>query len=58
MLNTMRSVFAALFGIQSNKNRVDDFSQGKATHFIIAGIIGVIIFILVLVGIVTWVLPA
>jgi len=27
-----------MFGVQSNKNRERDFSQGKPIHFIIAGV--------------------
>jgi len=36
---TFKSVGAAFFGVQSNKNRERDFTQGKLSHFIIAGII-------------------
>ena len=50
--NTIRSVAAAFFGVQSNKNRERDFSQGKLSHFIIVGVVGVIIFIAVLIAIV------
>lgn len=56
--NTFKSVAAAFFGVQSNKNRERDFSQGKLSHFIIAGIIGVIIFIAVLIAIVALVIPS
>lgn len=44
----MKSVAAAAFGVQSNANREHDFRNGKAAHFIIAGIIGTIIFLLLL----------
>ena len=54
---TLKSTFAAFFGVQSNKNREKDFSQGKLTHFIIAGVIAVILFIAALVTIVTFVVP-
>jgi FtsH-binding integral membrane protein len=57
-LNTVKSVAAAFFGVQSNKNRERDFSQGKLSHFIIVGVIGVIIFIAVLSTIVTLVIPS
>lgn len=56
--NTIKSVAAAFFGVQSNKNRERDFSQGKLSHFIIVGVIGVIIFIAVLIAIVTMVIPS
>ena len=54
---TVYSVFSAFIGVQSNKNRQRDFNQGKFSHFIIVGIIGVFIFIAVLVAIVTMVIP-
>lgn len=54
---TFKSVAAAFFGVQSNKNRKKDFSQGKLCHFIIVGIISVVIFITVLIFIVNLVVP-
>lgn len=56
--NTIKSVAAAFFGVQSNKNRERDFSQGKLSHFIVVGVMGVIIFIAVLVTIVALVIPS
>lgn len=55
-LDVMKSVGAAMIGVQSQKNRERDFKKGKASHFIIAGIIFTIIFILTLVTIVSNVL--
>ncbi|MFT4724056.1 MAG: hypothetical protein ACI9O3_000647 [Colwellia sp.] len=54
---TAKSVGAAFFGVQSNKNRDRDFSEGKLSHFIIAAVIGVAIFIGVLIAAVSLVLP-
>jgi hypothetical protein len=54
---TMASVGSAMIGIQSNKNRKRDFSQGKFSHFVIAGVLGVVLFISALVLIVSLVLP-
>ncbi|WP_281277702.1 DUF2970 domain-containing protein [Thalassotalea mangrovi] len=54
---TFKSVVAAMFGVQSDKNRVQDFQQGNALRFIVIGIIAVAIFVLSLVGIVWLVLP-
>ncbi len=54
---TAKSVGAAFFGVQSEANRQRDFSQGKFIHFIIAGIIGVLLFIAALIAIVTLVMP-
>ena len=46
------SLFAAWFGVQSKANRDRDFEHGKFSHFIIGGIIFVILFVLFVVGIV------
>jgi hypothetical protein len=54
---TLKSVGAAFFGVQSDKNRERDFTQGKFSHFIIAGLIAVVLFITTLVTIVSFVLP-
>ena len=55
--DTFKSVAAAFFGVQSNKNREKDFSQGKISHFIIVGLISIVIFIAGLVAIVSLVIP-
>lgn len=55
--STFKSVVSAFFGVQSNKNREKDFTQGKLSHFIIGGVIGVVIFITILVAIVNIVIP-
>jgi hypothetical protein len=55
---TLKSVGAAFFGVQSDKNRERDFTQGKLSHFIIAGLIAVVIFIGSLIAIVSLVLPS
>lgn len=55
--STFKSVASALIGVQSNKNREKDFSQGKLSYFILAGILGVIIFISVLITLVYLVIP-
>lgn len=52
-----KSVGAAFFGVQSNKNRERDFSQGKISHFIIVGVISVALFIGGLIALVSLVLP-
>lgn len=52
-LDVMKSVLAAMFGVQTEENRQRDFSKGKASHFIIGGIIFTIVFILTLVQIVS-----
>ncbi len=40
----MRSISAAGFGVQSNKNRENDFKHGKAIHFAVVGALGTILF--------------
>lgn len=55
--DTAKSVAAAFLGVQSEENRKRDFTQGKLSHFIIAGVLGVIIFITILLVIVSIVLP-
>ncbi len=55
---TFKSVAAAFFGVQSDKNRQRDFTQGKLSHFIIAGLIAVVLFIGSLIAIVSIVLPS
>lgn len=49
MISTV--LFGAL-GVQSNKARERDFTQGKPSHFIYFGIGFMLVFVLVLVGIV------
>lgn len=51
-LSIMSSVMAASFGVQTNKNRERDFEKGKFHHFVIAGIIFAVLFILLIIGIV------
>ncbi|MSR15130.1 MAG: DUF2970 domain-containing protein [Gammaproteobacteria bacterium] len=56
ILQVIQSVLAASIGVQSNKNRERDFSRGSAKAFIIAGVIGTVLFILSVVTIVKLVL--
>lgn len=55
---TAKSVAMAFLGVQSDSNRTRDFNQGKFSHFVIAGLIGVILFVASLVFIVSLVLPS
>ncbi len=45
LLQTAGSVLAAFFGVQSRRNRERDFSRGKASHFIVMGLVLTIVFI-------------
>lgn len=56
--DTFKSVGAAFFGVQSDKNRESDFKQGKLSYFIIAGLIAVILFIATLILIVSLIIPS
>jgi Protein of unknown function (DUF2970) len=46
------SVLAAMFGVQSEKNRERDFNQGKLWHYILGGLIFAAAFIGILIAIV------
>lgn len=45
-----KSVLAAFFGVQSEKNRERDFVQGKFWHFALMGVVATLIFILLVWG--------
>jgi hypothetical protein len=53
ILQVLKSVLAAFIGVQSKENQKIDFSQGKASHYIVMGIVFTILFILALVWIVS-----
>lgn len=50
--DTIQGVAAAFLGVQSNKNRERDFKEGKLSDFVLVGLVAVVLFILVLVGLV------
>jgi hypothetical protein len=45
LLQTIASVAASFFGVQSSKNRERDFKHGKAAHFILMGLLATATFI-------------
>lgn len=51
-LQVISSVAAAMFGVQSDKNRQRDFKKGKLWHYVLGGILFAAIFITILVIIV------
>lgn len=55
-LQTIGSVFAAAFGVQSSKNRKRDFAKGNVLAFVVAGLLFTGLFVGVLVAIVHFVL--
>ncbi len=56
-MQTLSSVAAAAFGVQSSANRERDFKRGRPLHFIMIGILFTVAFVLVVAGVVTLVLP-
>ncbi len=52
----LQSIFSAALGVQSGKNRARDFSRGKASHFIILGVLFTALFVLGIFGVVQLVL--
>ncbi|MBA2491731.1 MAG: DUF2970 domain-containing protein [Gammaproteobacteria bacterium] len=52
LLRVFKSVGAAYFGVQSEKNRARDFTPGNPAHFIVAGLIATVLFVLFLWGMV------
>lgn len=52
----VQSVGAAMIGVQSHKNRERDFTEGKPIHFIVGGLIGTFLFLLLVWGIVQYLL--
>jgi len=52
------STVASAFGVQSSRNRERDFSRGKASHFIIAGVVFTVLFVLGVILVVNLVLSA
>lgn len=56
LLQTFKSVSSAMFGVQSGDNHERDFTQGKASHFILMGVIATALFIFVVWGAVKLVL--
>ena len=56
ILQVAKSVFAAAVGIQSNKNREQDFQHGSLSSYLIGGVLFTIMFIVVIVLVVSMVL--
>ncbi|HVT36621.1 MAG TPA: DUF2970 domain-containing protein [Nevskiaceae bacterium] len=52
LLQVIGSVLAAMFGVQSSKARQRDFTRGRPLHYIVVGILAVLVLIAVLLGLV------
>ena len=50
------SALAAMVGVQTKEKRERDFAKGKASHFIIVGVVLTALFVLAMAGIVTLVM--
>ncbi len=48
----LKSVLAAFFGVQSNRNRERDFRHGRPVQFIAVGLLATLLFVLVMWGLV------
>ena len=46
---TIASVLASFFGVQSSKNRERDFKHGKPAHFIAIALVATLVFVLTIV---------
>lgn len=55
-MSIIQSTLASAFGVQSRAKKEKDFSEGRPTDFIIAGIVGTVLFILILMLVVKLVL--
>jgi hypothetical protein len=55
-LQTMRAVAWSFFGVRRGKDYEKDVAQLNPVHVIIAGVIGALLFVLLLVLLVQWVL--
>lgn len=56
LLTIVKSVLAAFFGVQSQKNRERDFNAGKPLHFIIVAAVMTLVFLLIVAAVVTFIL--
>ena len=50
--SVLKSVLAAMIGVQSDENRERDFTKGRASHFIFMGVVMTVVFVLSLIAIV------
>ena len=56
--NALKSVLAAMIGVQKKENLIDDFSKKTAMPFIVVGIIMTVLFVLSVYGLVRIILSA
>jgi uncharacterized transporter YbjL len=46
--DSLKSVFMAFLGVQSSEKHERDFNRGSAQKFIVAGLIGTVVFVLIM----------
>lgn len=56
LLQVIKSVFASMFGVQSEQNRHFDFQQTSFLPYLIVGVLFVALFVLGLIGLVNLIL--
>lgn len=52
--SAVRSVLAGFLGVQSEKKRAEDFSEGRPIHFIVSGLILAGVFVILIMLVVKW----
>ncbi|MEW9797366.1 DUF2970 domain-containing protein [Alteromonas sp. CYL-A6] len=52
------SVLASAFGVQTGKNYQRDFAQASAVRYVVVGVVFVVLFIFLLIGVVRLIVPA
>ncbi len=57
-LQTMRAVFWSFFGVRKSADLERDVHQLNPVHVVIAGVIGALLFIALLIALVNWVLAS
>jgi hypothetical protein len=57
-LQTMRAVAWSFFGVRKSADYEKDVSQLNPVHVVIAGVIGAVLFVVLLVVLVNWVLSS
>ena len=57
-LQTMRAVAWSFFGVRKSSDLEKDVDQLNPVHLVIAGVIGAVVFIVVLLVVVNWVLSS
>ena len=56
VLQIIGSTIAAALGVQSSRNRQRDFAAGRPAHFIVAGLVFTVLFVVIMVFVVRSVL--